>query len=346
MAKKHIALALFMTASLPAAAGTVSQTNLVSDGATPAAVTDPNLKNPWGISYSPTGAFWVSDNATGLTTLYDGTGAIQNLVVTIPAAAGTGTGSPTGQVFNGSSNFVVTEGSKSGAAAFIFATEDGTISGWNFSVDAANAVIAVNQSAQGAVYKGIALYTDSKGNNSLYVTDFHGGDIDVFDGTFKATASFRDTTLPANYSPYNIAVLNGNIYVTYAVVDKQRHDSVSGKGKGIVEEISPSGKVLARFEHGQLNAPWGLAAVPAGWGKLTGDILVGNFGNGEIPVFSPALKPHGVLKTAAGKPLAIDGLWGLIPGNGGSGGAADTLYFSAGTNAEADGLFGALTYTP
>jgi uncharacterized protein (TIGR03118 family) len=346
MASKHIALALFMTASFPAIAGTVSQTNLVSDGVTPAAVTDPNLKNPWGISYSPTGAFWVSDNATGLTTLYDGTGAIQNLVVTIPAASGSGTGSPTGQVFNGSSDFTITEGGKSGTAAFIFATEDGTISGWSFSVDPANAVVAVNQSAQGAVYKGIALYTDSKGNNSLYVTDFHGGNIDVFDGTFKPTASFRDTTLPANYSPYNVAILNGNIYVTYAVVDKQRHDSVSGKGKGILEEISPTGQVLARFEHGQLNAPWGLAIAPAGWGKLTGDILVGNFGNGEIAVYTPTLKAHGVLKTAAGKPLAIDGLWGLIPGNGGSGGATNTLYFSAGTNAEVDGLFGALTYTP
>jgi uncharacterized protein (TIGR03118 family) len=346
MVIKHVYLAVLMTAALPAWGGTVSQTNLVSDGATPAAVTDPNLKNPWGISYSPGGAFWVSDNGTGLTTLYNGSGAIQNLVVTIPSATGSGTGTPTGQVYNGTPDFKVTEAGKSGASSFIFATEDGTISGWSFSVDPANAVIAVNRASQGAVYKGIALYTDSKGKNALYATDFHGGNIDVFDGTFKLTASFHDTTLPANYSPYNVAVLNGNLYVTYAVVDKHRHDSISGKGKGIVEEISPTGAVLARFEHGKLNAPWGLAVAPSGWGKLTGDILVGNFGDGKIPVFTAALAARGVLQTSAGTPLSISGLWGLIPGNGGSGGNANTLYFSAGTNDEADGLFGALTYAP
>ena len=346
MIKNYISLALFMAASLPAVAGTVSQTNLVSDGATAASFTDPNLKNPWGISFSPGGPFWVSDNATGLTTLYNTSGAIQGLVVAIPAAAGTGTGTPTGQVYNPSQDFKITQNGISGASAFIFATEDGTISGWNFSVDSASAVIAVNRGAKGAVYKGIAFYTDSKGQNSLYVTDFHGGNIEVYNGSFKRTAAFHDTSLPANYSPYNVAVLNGNIFVTYAVVDKQRHDSISGKGKGILEEISATGQVIARFEHGQLNAPWGLALAPAGWGKLSGDILVGNFGNGEIPVFTTALTPRGVLKTAGGTPLAIDGLWGLIPGNGGSGGAANAIYFSAGTNDEADGLFGAITYTP
>ncbi len=346
MAAKHIPLVLFLTASLPAFAGTVSQTNLVSDGATPAAVTDPNLVNPWGISFSPSGAFWVSDNGTGLTTLYNGSGAIQPLVVAIPSATGTGTGTPTGQVFNPTTGFSVTKNGKTGAPPFIFATEDGTISGWSPTVDSLNAVIAVNRGAKGAVYKGIALYTDKKGKSSLYATDFHGGHIDVFNSSYKRTASLRDKTLPPSYSPYNVAVLNGNIYVAYAVVDADRHDSVSGKGKGIVEEITPTGKVLATYKHGLLNAPWALSLVPTGWGTLSGDILVGNFGSGQIEAFTPALAPQGLLTTSGGTPLAIDGLWGLIPGNGGSGGAANTLYFSAGTNAEADGLFGAITYTP
>jgi uncharacterized protein (TIGR03118 family) len=345
-AKYFLAAALF-AAPLPAAAGSITQTNLVSDGWTQAPVIDPNLKNPWGISYSPGGPFWVSDNATGLTTVYNSSGAIQSLVVTIPqAAGGTGPGSPTGQVFNPSSDFVVSAGGASAAAAFIFATEDGTISGWSFSVNPAAAVIAVDRSSKGAVYKGLAFYTDSKGKNYLLATDFHAGRVNVFDSTFKRVASFRDTTLPAHLSPYNVAVLNGNIFVTYAVPDAGRHDSVSGKGKGAIEEVTFSGQVLARYVHGVLNAPWGLAVAPASFAGHAGDILVGNFGDGEIDAFTSALAPHGVLKDSTGAPIAIDGLWGLIAGNGGSGGAADTIYFTAGTNNEADGLFGALTYTP
>jgi uncharacterized protein (TIGR03118 family) len=330
--------------ALPAQAAKVTQTNLTSDGAISAPVIDPNLKNPWGISYAPGGAFWVSDNATGLTTLYNTTGSIIPLVVTIPAAGGgTGTGSPTGQVFNGSKDFVVSAGGKSGAAAFIFATEDGTISGWNSSVSPNAAVVAVDRSAQGAVYKGLAFYTNSSGQNFLLATDFHGGTIDMFDASFNLVTSFRDPTLPKSYSPYNVAILGGNIFVTYAVVDKARHDSVSGPGKGAIEEISPTGQVLARSVHGQLNAPWGLALAPTGWGKLTGDILVGNFGSGWVSAFTTALAPRGLLKNPDGSLLFIDGLWGLIPGNGGSGGNANSIYFTAGTNSEADGLFGALS---
>ena len=327
----------------------MTQTNLVSDGAVAAAFTDPNLKNPWGISYSPTGAFWVSDNATGLTTLYSGTGAIQSLVVTIPPASGKATGAPTGQVFNGNgADFVVTEGSKSGAADFLFATEDGTISGWSPAVDTANAVIAVNRSAVGlgAVYKGLALYTDKTGTTSLLATDFRNNEIDVFDSSFTLKASFRDSALPADYAPYNIAVLGRRIYVTYAKQDAAKHDSVSGHGLGAVESIELSGHVRERFIGGKLNAPWGLAIVPSGWGNLSHHLLVGNFGDGRITSFNDKLIQRRQLKTPGGAPVKIDGLWGLIPGNGGGGGNTNTLYFAAGTNAEADGLFGSLTYTP
>jgi uncharacterized protein (TIGR03118 family) len=342
-------LLLAAFAATPALAASVTQTNLVSDGATPAANTDPNLKNPWGISYSPTGDFWVSDNATGLTTLYNGSGAIQSLVVTIPAAGdGSGPGAPTGQVFNpSSSDFSVTQNGVSGAAAFLFATEDGTISGWAPNVNAGSAVVAVDRSTVGlgAVYKGLAYYTDKSGANYLLATDFRNNEIDVFDGSFTLTASFRDSMMPKDYAPYNVAVLGGKIYVTYAKQDKSKHDSVSGKGLGAVERIAFNGAVKDRVMGGDLNAPWGLVLAPAGWGKLSNHLLVGNFGDGRITEFSAKLV-QGEQLTSGGQPLSINGLWGLIPGNGGSGGATDTIYFAAGTNYEQDGLFGALTYTP
>jgi uncharacterized protein (TIGR03118 family) len=269
-------------------------------------------------------------------------------VVTIPAAAGvTGPGSPTGQVYNPSStDFVVSAGGKSGASNFIFATEDGTISGWSFSVDASTAIIAVDNSATKAVYKGLAYYTDASGNNYLLATNFRAGMVEVYDGTFTEVAAWRDPTLVKSLSPYNVAVLNGNIFVTYARVDASRHDSVSGSGLGAVEEVTFSGQVLVRSVHGQLNAPWGLALAPASFGKYAGDILVGNFGSGWITAFTPALAPRGYLKAVGGGLLFIDGLWGLIPGNGGSGGSADDIYFTAGTNHQKDGLFGSLSYNP
>ncbi len=347
MITRYATLLLLLATTSQAVAGTVTQTNLVSDGKIPAAVTDPNLKNPWGVSYGPGGAFWVSDNATGLTTLYSGTGAIQGLVVTIPAAGGsTATGSPTGQIYNGSADFVVKSGKNSGPASFVFCTEDGTISGWNFGVDQGAAIVAVDRSAVGAVYKGLALYTDSSKHNYLLATDFRNGTVDVFNGTFTRIASFSDTTLPAGYAPYNVAVLGGNIFVTYAMQDPAKHDSVSGHGRGAVEEVTFTGQVLARAIHGALNAPWGLALAPSSFGKFSGDLLVGNFGSGEVLVFSTALAPRGAFTTAPKKPLFINGLWDIIPGNGGMGGATDTLYFTAGPNREADGLLGALNYKP
>jgi uncharacterized protein (TIGR03118 family) len=347
MAARHLLLATLLTASLPAmAAETVTQTNLVSDGAIAAAVTDPNLKNPWGISFGPGGPFWVSDNANGLTTLYNTEGAVQPLVVTIPPAAGvSGPGSPTGQVFNPTKGFVVSAGSKSAPAVFIFATEDGTISAWSFTVNPASAVVMVDRSREHAVYKGLALYTDVNGNTYLLATDFRAGLVDVFDSSFHLVKSFRDPAISRAYAPYNVAVLNGNIFVTYAHVDAARHDSTAGPRQGAVEEVSLAGEVLLRAERGNLDAPWGMAVAPFGFGRYAGDILVGNFGSGTVAAFSPSLEPHGVLRAPDGTPLVIDGLWALIPGNGRSGGDLHTVYFSAGPNNETDGLLGALTIT-
>jgi uncharacterized protein (TIGR03118 family) len=347
MTLKNAILALALFAAVPAYAGSFTQTNLVSDGAIPAANTDPNLKNPWGISFSPGGPFWVSDNNSGLTTLYNSTGAIQGLVVTIPPAPGTTVvGSPTGQVFNPSStDFVVTKGKKSGPAAFLFDTEDGTISGWNPSVNASTAIVAVNDSSSGAVFKGLAYYTDSSGNNFLLAADLHGGVVDVFDKGFNLVSSFRDSTLESVYAPFNVAVLNGNIYVAYAWVNAARNDVIPHPGWGVVEQVSETGTVMQKVVGGKLNAPWGMAIAPTGFGKLGGDLLVGNFGDGRITAFNAVLKAKGQIKIAK-KPLVIDGLWALIVGNGGSGGSASDVYFTAGPNDEADGLMGSLSYAP
>jgi uncharacterized protein (TIGR03118 family) len=346
MAFKYSLFALALLASAPAYAGTFTQTNLTSDGAIQANNTDPNLVNPWGVAYSPTGPFWVSDNGTGLATVYNTSGVPLSLVVTVPSATGTGTGTPTGQVFNSTTGFVITEGANSGPAAFLFDTEDGTISGWNSSVDPTKAVIAVNLNSAGAVFKGLATYTDPKTKATyLLAADLWTGVVDVFDSKFNLVRSFRDTNLEAVYSPHNVAVFNGKIYVAYAWVNAQRNDVIPHAHWGVVEEVNIKGKVMAQSVGGLLNAPWGLAVAPPSFGKFAGDILVGNFGDGRITAFTAKLKPKGQLDSAPKTPISIPGLWALTVGNGGSGGSASDVYFTAGPNDEADGLFGSLAYT-
>jgi uncharacterized protein (TIGR03118 family) len=330
-----------------AAANTVAQANLTSDGKVTASFTDPNLVNPWGISYAPGGDFWVSDNATGLTTLYDGTGKPQSLVVTIPPpAGGHGPSAPTGQVYNAGPNFIVTESGKSGPAAFIFVTEDGTISGWSPTVDVENAVTAVDNSATKAVYKGIAIVPAGSATE-LMVTNFRSGFVEIYDGTFKLTGQFRDTGLPADYAPYNVAVLNNTIYVTYAKQNKAKHDSKSGVGFGYVDVVGADGTLVTRLVSKLgLNAPWGLALAPSSWGVDAGALLVGNFGDGSISLYNPSEGEFfGALATASGE-LIIKDLWAIVPGNGGAGGSASELYFTAGLAHEKHGLFGSLTYSP
>jgi uncharacterized protein (TIGR03118 family) len=334
------------------------QTNLVSNLAGVAQFTDPNLVNPWGLSYAPGGVFWVSDNNAGVSTLYNGQGQAQSLVVDIPSPGHpTGaTGTPTGTVFNGGSGFVISAGGNSGPAIFLFATEDGTIAGWNPGVSTTQAVIAVDNSANptaatGAVYKGLAIGTDSTNRTLLYAANFRAGTIDVFDQNFHATTvpgGFTDTKIPAGFAPFDIQNLNGNLYVTYAKQDAAKHDDVAGLGNGFVDVFNTNGVLLNRLvAGGQLDSPWGVAIAPANFGSFSNDLLVGNFGNGHINAYAPTNGAFvGTLTDGAGTPIAINGLWALKFGNGGQAGPTNTLYFSAGLNHENDGLFGSLQALP
>jgi uncharacterized protein (TIGR03118 family) len=317
-----------------------AQTNLVADTAGVAAVTDPNLVNPWGISASPSGPFWVSDNGTGLSTLYNSTGGIISLVVKIPGAGGALNGPVAGNVFNGTTEFAL---GTSGPAGFLFDTEDGVISGWN----GGNAMVAVDRSSTGAVYKGLAIAPNGS-SSSLYAANFNANKIEVYDGSFNLTGSFTDTTLPAGYAPFAVTNLNNLLYVAFAKQDSAKHDDTPGAGFGYVDVFNPNGTLVKHLiSNGVLNAPWGMAIAPAGFGTIGGMLLVGNFGDGKINVFDPntgAFK--GALQTKTGAPRVIDGLWALIFGNGGSGGAKNTLYFTAGPNNESHGLLGSLSPAP
>ena len=337
-------------AGAPAYAKQFVQTNLVSDGAVPAAVIDKHLVNPWGVAYAPTGPFWVSDAGTGVSTLYDGFGAIQPLVVTIPAPAGDkGPSLPTGQVFNPTTDFQVSEAGKTGAAAFLFATISGTISGWSPSVDAAQSVIAVNNADHQAVYLGLALYQTRKANY-LLAANFASGLVEVYDGTFKKVGLFRDqggegvAPIPAAYSPHNVAVVAGHIYVAYAKVNPTNGLEVLGSGLGFVDEVALSGKLIRRIaSHGALDAPWGMALAPASFGKFAGALLVGNFGDGHIGAYRQDGKFLGQLITDRETYFAEPGLWAILPGNDGKAGESASLYFAAGIKHQAHGLFGSLT---
>ncbi len=317
------------------------QHNLVSDIAGLADHTDTNLLNPWGISFSSGSPFWISDNHSGLSTLYNSSGTPQALVVTIPPPAnGTPPAAPSGTVFNSTSDFAV---ATNGPTRFIFSTEDGTISGWN---GGSSAVLKVDNSAAGTVYKGLA-GGSAGGSNYLYATDFHGGKIDAFDGNYRPASlagSFADATIPSGFAPFGIQNINGRLYVTYAQQDSARHDDVKGPGNGYVNVFDTSGRMIRRLaSQGVLNSPWGLALAPQGFGAFAGALLVGNFGDGRINAFNPDTGTWlGTINDTNGSPFSVDGLWGIAFGNGGNGGDQHTLYFTAGLNGEADGLFGSL----
>ncbi len=320
------------------------QHNLVSDLPGLADNTDTNLLNPWGIAFSPSGPFWVCANHSGLSTVYNSTGAVQSLVVTIPPpAGGTPPAAPTGIVFNNTSSFIVA----TNAAKFIFATEDGTLSAWASGTDA---VLKVDNSLSGAIYKGLALGSAS-GSNYLYATDFHNGRVDVFDGTFHPVVwpgAFTDTNLPPGYAPFGIETIGTNVFVTYAKQDANAEDDVPGPGNGYVDVYDTRGNFVKRFaSNGALDSPWGMALAPANFGIFANQLLIGNFGDGTINAFDPASGLLvGTLKDTNGAPMAIEGLWGLKFGNGGNGGATNVLYFTAGIAAggalEDHGLFGSL----
>jgi len=345
-------LVLMLVLAGPAAAQFYAQHNLVSDGAVPAALVDPNMVNAWGLVSSPTSPWWISDNGTGRSTLYRvNTGTIP-LIVTVPGAAGRQS-APTGVVWNGGTGFVVTNGAGTSPARFIFASEDGTISGFR----GVPVVLAVDNSASGAVYKGLAIDNPPAGN-FLYATNFHAGTIDVFDSHFNPVhipGAFTDPTLPAGYAPFGIQNIGGTIYVTYALQDADKHDDVPGEGHGFVNAFDTAGNLIRRVaSKGQLDSPWGLALAPADFGSFSGDLLVGNFGNGRIHAFDPVklngqgeFQHRGPLHSADGPPIEIDGLWALAFGSGSpASGPTNTLFFTAGPFEEQHGLFGMLVVAP
>jgi uncharacterized protein (TIGR03118 family) len=319
--------------------------NLVSDGFVPADFTDPDLVNPWGIVFAPNAPVWVNDNGSGLSTLYNGLGVKNALVVTVPPpTGGTPPSLPTGIVFNSSTGFVVTEGAVSAASRFLFATLRGTISGWAPTVNPTAAVIAADRSDEGAIYTGLALAANGTGN-FVYAADFHNNRIDVFDSSFNLvtlSGSFSDPTLPDGYAPFGIQNILGNLYVTYAKQDDAAQRDVPGPGLGFVNVFDANGNLIRRFaSRGRLNAPWGVALAPADFGRFSNTLLIGNFGDGRINAFDlQSGASLGPLRTQKGQPIAVDGLWGIAFGNGAMNQPINTLFFAAGVGNEEHGLYG------
>src|SRR5919198_5219747 len=335
-------------------------TPLVSDQAGVAAHTDPNLVNAWGLTAGPVTPanpagtpWWVSDNGADLSTLYGGDGTPFPLPPAQPLVVNVG-GGPTGDVFNPTSSFVVSDGTFSGVARFLFASEDGKIRGWSPAVPppppSTQSEVAVDNSAAHAIYKGLALAVTSSGPR-LYATDFHNAQVDVFDGSFAPVVhagAFVDPSVPHGFAPFGIQNIQGRIFVTYAKQDADAKDDVAGQGLGFVDVFDTAGNLLGRVaQHGLLNAPWGLALAPSSFGRFGGDLLVGNFGDGRINAYEELGNGHfehrGELRGSDGNPLTIDGLWALEFGTGGTAGPTGTLFFTAGPDDETHGLFGSIT---
>jgi uncharacterized protein (TIGR03118 family) len=355
-------------------------TKLTSDIPGQAANTDPVLQNAWGVAFTPGNSpFWISDNATGCSTLYDGQGVPQPplnppvapLLVKIPLPGNVipstacmhadpnnppspTPAAPTGLVWNPTSTFLVPKTGK--AATFIFSTEDGTISAWTGGLTPPNAaVLAVDNSktGPGAVYKGLVFGTNTNGV-FLFATNFRAGTVDVFGpapsgsttgfyAPVQTDGGFMDPNMPRGYTPFGIENIDGDLFVSYAKQNAAKHDDVAGPGNGFIDVFDTDGHLLQRFAiRGPLNSPWGMARASFAFGPFSGLILVGNFGDGKINVFGSQGQFIDELDRPNGKPLVIDGLWKLILG-GGKNSSSDTLYFTAGPNGETDGLFGAIT---
>lgn len=344
-------------------------TNLTSDILGVAPNTDPVLQNAWGVTFTPGASpFWIADNATGCSTLYDGKGAIAStLQVKLPLPGGTvpatacqhadpknppdpPPATPTGLVWNPTTTFLVPN--TTSPATFIWDTEDGTISAWTGGLTPADQAVLAVDNSPGAVYKGLVFGTNVHGV-FLFATNFRAGTIDVFApngsaGFRPATSTevdgdFTDPKIPAGFAPFGIQNINGDLFVTYAMQDAAKHDDVAGRGNGFVDIFDTDGHLLRRFaSRGVLNSPWGVARASFAFGRFSGDILVGNFGNGKINSFDSDGNFLGTLKDGNGKPVVIDGLWTLTLG-GGRNSSSDTLYFTAGPNDETNGLFGTIT---
>ena len=355
-----------------------TQTNLVSNASGVAPVTDPQLINPWGISRGSGSPWWVSDNATGFSTLYNGAGAKQSLIVTIPPAdpnnKKTPTGTPTGTIFNGSQTDFLLAPAK--PAVFLFSTIDGTIAGWNPAV-AATLAVTVVKTTDGSSYTGLTS-AFVNGKPFLYAANFNKGRVDVYDGAFHVVQlskepdnedssdrdvqstenAFVDERLPRDYAPFNVQAVGNDIVVTYALHEEGARFETDGPGLGFVDIYSSTGRLLRRLEHGDwLNAPWGVALAPLDFGRFSHDLLIGQFAGGGdtqssgfIAAYDLATgKFDGLLQDASGKPLAINGVWALSPGNvspnnnDAAAAPATEVYFTAGPNHGSGGLFGYLT---
>ena len=329
-------VATAVVAAVPASAASdnvYSVHPLVSNVPGAAPTTDPNLVNAWGLTASATSPWWVADNGTNVSTIYRANGTIVPLVVQVPIR-------PTGAVF----------WSFTTRAVFVFDTEAGQIRGWHPSQGNQTVVLA-DRSAVGAIYKGLAIASTTAGDR-FYATDFHNGRVDVFDGNFNLITSpgaFVDPRLPAGYAPFGIQTIGSRVFVTYGKQDEDAEDEIAGQGLGFVDVYDTAGTLVSRVaQHGQLNAPWGLAMAPSDFGRFSGDLLVGNFGDGQINAYEELSNGHfehrGELRAADGKSITIDGLWALQFGHGTpNNGPTNTLFFTAGPNDEANGLFGSIT---
>jgi uncharacterized protein (TIGR03118 family) len=330
-----LALATAAPASAKPSHGTYQVHNLVSNVPGAADAVDPNLVNAWGLTSGPTTPWWVSDNGTDLSTLYNAAGSVLPLVVSVP-------GAPTGAVFAGMPGSFLVDGRP---ASFIFSTESGTVLGWN---GGSAATVEAGNSDGGAVYKGLAIAQTGSGPR-IYATDFHNGAVDVFDAAWQPVpdAGFVDPRLPKDFAPFGIQAIGDRIFVTYAQQQAGSDDEAHGQGLGVVDAYDTSGRLLERVaQFGRLNAPWGLAWAPDNFGRFGGDLLVGNFGDGRITAYRErhgSFEPAGALRDANGGKLAIDGLWALQFGHGApNNGPTDTLFFTAGPNDEENGLFGTI----
>jgi len=331
------------------------QTNMVADDTSvvPAAIEDPRLVNAWGLAFGPTTPFWINDNGSGLSTLYrynTMTGLVDvlpepSVVIPPPSVNAGGTAAPDGIVFNPNNLFAPHP--EFDGDIFIFATEDGTLSGWQPS-DGDNAALRLDnlQFPNGPVYKGLAMATDN-GNDELFATNFRSGKVDVFDVNYMPVRlgkdAFVDKKLPKGYGPFGIANIDNLLYVTYALQDDEKHDDVKGPGHGFVDIYKPNGKLMKRFaSRGTLNSPWGITMSPnTGFGTANSAILIGNFGDGGIGVYNKGTgKFQEFLSDSNGDSIAVDGLWALSFGNGSAAGPTTTLFFTAGPNGESNGLFG------
>jgi uncharacterized protein (TIGR03118 family) len=353
LAVAAVGAGLPIAASLGQTPNQYTQTNLISDIPGVARITDPNLVNPWGQSEIGGSPLWVADNNSKVSTLYTGgvngsTPSIVPLVVKIVGGTGTGT---VGNTTGSTTDFLVHTPRGTAPANFIFDSESGNVTAWSGRV---SGKVATNEFRGGsaAVYKGLALASVGT-DNFLYATNFRARRIDVFDGSFHrmkfpsgpfGAGAFRDPGLPPSFAPFGIQLINGELYVSYAKQNAQKHDDVAGPGNGFVDVFDTDGVLKTRLiSRGALNSPWGLVLAPSTFGGFGGDLLVGNFGDGTIHAYDPATgAPQGTVSNTDGNPIAIDGLWALRFGNGTFGGPND-LVFTAGIVGESHGLLGEIT---